>query len=95
MNAVITEDLFRDSLVFAKREACRAATGETQAMHFEKRHDVLIERAVVVELIRQVEDQVRLKLIRLLSKQVQVVEDGEVFDGVAKFAEGRQHAGFG
>ena len=59
-------------------------------MHFEEGDDVLVERAVVLELVGQVENHVGLEALQLLRQQVQVVENREVFRGVTEVAERRQ-----
>jgi hypothetical protein len=64
-------------------------------VHFEKRGDVLIERAVVPELIGEIKNDVGLKGIKLLAQKVEVVEDREVLDGVPEFAKGGEDIGFG
>ena len=46
---------------------------------------MLIKRAIVFELIRQIENHVGLKALQFLAKQIEVVEDGEMFCFVAKF----------
>ena len=75
--------------------ASSAAAGERYAVHFEEGNDVLIECAVVFELIGKVEKHVRLKAIELLAQQVQVVEDGEMFNRVTEFGERAKDVGLG
>ena len=94
-DAVVAENLLGDGLVLAERQAGRAAAGERHAVHFEERDDVLVEGAVVLELVGEVEDDVRLEALELLPQQVEVVEDGEVFDRVAEFGERGEDVGLG
>jgi hypothetical protein len=95
VDAMVAENLFRDGLVFAERETGGAAAGERDAVHFKERNDVLIERAVVFELVGEVEHDVRLETIELLAQQIEVVEDREVFDRVAEFGERGEDVGLG
>ena len=94
-NPVIAEDLFRDPLVLAERQAGGAAPGERNALQFEKRGDVLVEGAVVFELVGQVEDDVRLELLDLLPDQIRVVEDRQVFGRAIQRLQSRQQVGLG
>ena len=55
---------------------------------------MLIERAVVLELIRQVENHVRLERLQLLLQHVEVVEDGKMLRGVAELAQRVEDVGF-
>jgi hypothetical protein len=64
-------------------------------VHLEERNDVLVEGAVVLELVGEVEDEVGLEAIEFLAEQVEVVEDGEVRDGVAEFGERGEDVGLG
>ena len=75
---MVAEDFLRDALVLAKDETGRAAARERHAVHFEKRNDVLVERAVVLELVGQIENDVGLEALQLLAQQIEVVEDGEM-----------------
>ena len=56
-------------------------------MHVKKRDDVLIEGAVVFELIGEVEDHVRLEALQFLPQQIEVVEDGEMRRFMTKFTK--------
>jgi hypothetical protein len=95
MDAVIAENFFGDAFVFAERQAGRAAAGERQPLHFQEGNDILVEGAVVLELIGEVEDDVRLEVLELLPHEVEIVEDGEVLGGVAELFQRREHMGFG
>ena len=72
------QDFFRDALVFAKDETGRAAAGKGHALHFEKRNDVLVEPAVVLELVGQIENDVGREGFQFLPQQIEIVEDGEM-----------------
>ena len=87
VDAVIMQNLFRDAFVFAKNETGRAATGEGDALHFEKGNYVLVEPAVVLELIRQIEYYVGGEVFEFLPHQIEIIENGEVFCGVTERAE--------
>src|SRR5207248_7371286 len=51
VNAMIMQNFLRNAFVLAKNETGRAATGEGHALHFEKRNNVLVEPAVILELV--------------------------------------------
>src|SRR6185437_1260173 len=85
VDAMVTEDLLGNALVLAEREPGGAAARERQTLHFEKRCNVLVERAVVLELVGEVEDEVRLEALQFLPHQIEVVEDGEMPGGVTEF----------
>ena len=95
MDAMIAEDLLRNGFVLAQRQAGGAATGEWQAVHLQERDNVLVEGAVVVELIGQVEDDVGLEELEFLPEQIEVVENSEVVLLVAELVESGQDVGFG
>src|SRR6476660_10299584 len=57
-NAMIMQNFFRDAFVFAKNQTGRAATSEGHTLHFEKGNDVLIEPAVILELVGQIKNYV-------------------------------------
>ena len=73
--------------MFAKDETGRAATGKGHALHFEEGNDVLVEPAVVLELVGQIENHVGREGFQLLPQQIEIVEDGEMLRGVAEGAE--------
>ena len=87
VNAMIAEDFFRDALVFAKRQTGRAAASKRHALHFEKRDNVLIESAVVLELVGEVEKNVRRERLQFLPEQIEIVEDGEMLGRVTERPE--------
>ena len=95
VNAMIAENFFRDALVFAKDQTGRAATGKGHALHFEKRNDVLVEPAVVLELVGQIENHVGREAFQFLPEQIEIVEDGEMLRGVAERAERGQDVRLG
>ena len=64
-------------------------------MQFKERYDVLVEGAVVLELVSEVEDDIRREGQEFLSQQIEVVEDGEVFGDVTELAQGVEDIGFG
>ncbi len=81
--------------MFAKDETGRAAAGKGHALHFEKRNDVLVEGAVVLELVGEVENDVGREAFQFLPEQIEVVEDGEMLGRVAELAERGQNVGLG
>ena len=95
VDVMIAEDFFRDALVLAKDEPGRAAAGEGHALHFEKRNDVLVEPAVVLELVGQVENHVGREALQFLPEQIEIVEDGEMLRRVAELAERGQDVRLG
>src|SRR5438046_3200186 len=88
VDAVIMQNLFRDAFVFAKNETGRAATGEGDALHFEKGNYVLVEPAVVLELVGEIKNYVGREVIQFLPDQIAVINSGELFCGVAEGADG-------
>src|SRR5438067_5626390 len=95
MNVVVTESFLRRSLVLAKNQPGGAAAGEWHSLHLKKRRDVLVESAVVLELVRQVENDVRRETLHFLAEQIEVVEDGEVLGRMSERAEGGKHVRLG
>src|SRR5205085_9938225 len=87
VNVVIAEDFLRCSLVLAKDKSGRAATGERHALHLQERRDVLVESAVVLELIREIENHIRPEALHLLPEQIEVVKDGEMLRRMTECAE--------
>ncbi len=81
--------------MLAKRETGRAATGKGHALHFEKRNDVLIEAAVVLELVGEVEKDIGREGLQFLPEQIEIVEDGEMLRRVAERAERGQDVRLG
>ena len=95
VDAMIAENFFGDGFVFAEREAAGAATGKGRFVRGEERDDVLVEGAVVFELVSEVKDDVGLKFLDFLLNQVEVIEDDEVFSLMAEFSEGAKNISFG
>ena len=87
VDAVVAEDLFRDAFAFAQSQAGGAAPGESQALQREERGDILIERAIIPELVCQIKNHIRLECLQLLPEQIQVIIDREVLRGMAKLFE--------
>ena len=67
MNTMIVQDFFRNAFVLAKRKTSRAATGEGQALHLEKRNDVLIEPRIIPELFYEIEKNIRREGLQFLA----------------------------
>ena len=67
MNTMIVQDFFRNAFVLAKRKTRRAATGEGQALHLEKRNDVLIESRIIPELFYEIEKNIRREGLQFLA----------------------------
>ena len=59
-------------------------------LHLEKRNNVLVEPAVVLELIGQIENDVGGEGFQFLPEQIEIVEDGEMLRRVTQLAERRQ-----
>jgi hypothetical protein len=94
-NAMITEDFLGDALVFGEEQSGGPATGERDADEFEERDDVLIEPAVVAELIGEIEHNIRLEPVDLVAEDLGIVEDCLMLDHPAKGLHGLEHIGFG
>src|SRR5258706_7748577 len=95
VDAVVAEDLFRDAFAFAQSQAGGAAPGERQALQREERGDILIERAIIPELVGKIKNHIRLECLQLLAEQIEVIVDREVLRGMAKLFERGQHSAFG
>src|SRR5437868_11045187 len=95
VDAMIMQNFFRDPFVFAKNESGRAATGKGHTLHFEKGNDVLVEAAVILELVGEIENYVGREVIQFLPDQIEIIKNGEVFCGVTERAERTQDVGFG
>src|SRR6266513_3504610 len=89
-NAMIMQNFFRDAFVFAENESGRTATGEGDALHFKKGNDVLVEPAVILELVGQIKNYVGREVFQFLPHQIEVIKNGEMFRGVTKRAERAQ-----
>jgi hypothetical protein len=94
-DAVIAEYFFGDALVFGEEEAGGTAAGEGYADEFEERGDVLIEPAVIAELVGEVEDDVGFETVEFIAEDVSIVEDGLVLDGPLEGLDGLENVGFG
>jgi hypothetical protein len=94
-NTVIAQDLFGDALVLAEHHAGRAAPGEGDGVHRQEGGDILVEPAIVFELIGEVEDDVGFEGLEFLANQIEVVVNGEMLGGVAKLTEGFEEIGLG
>src|SRR5262245_49556032 len=64
-------------------------------MHFQEGNDVLVEGAVVVELIRQIENYVRVEALELLTQQVEIIKNCEMIRNMTKLRERGHHVRFG
>src|SRR5207247_6252813 len=84
---MIVQNFFRDAFMLAKNQTGRAATGERHALHFEKGNDVLVEPAVVFELVGEVKNYVGGEVFQFLAHQIEVIKNSEMFRGVTKGAE--------
>ena len=73
--------------MFAKNETGRAATGEGNALHFEKGNYVLVEPAVVFELVGEIKNYVRGEVLQFLPQQIKIIKDSEMLFGIAKGVE--------
>src|SRR5262245_35825361 len=87
MDPVIVQDFFRNAFVLAKGKTSRAATSEGQALHLEKRNDVLVEARIVPELFDEVEKNVRSEGFHFLAHKIDVVVNSEVLGHVTDFTE--------
>ena len=89
------QNLFRNALVLAKGKTGRAATGKGQALHLEKRNNVLVESGVVPELFDQVEKNIGRARLQFLPEKIDIVEDREMFRRVTERAERGHDVRFG
>ena len=87
MDTVIMQDFFGNAFVLAKGKTGRAAAGERQALHFEKRNDVLIEARIVPELLDEVEKNIGSEGFQFLAKKIDIVVDREMLRRVAERAK--------
>jgi glycerol-3-phosphate cytidylyltransferase-like family protein len=92
---MIAEDFLGNAFVFAERQTGRSAARERHVVEFEERNDVLVESAVVFELVRQVENQVRLKALEFLADEVGIIEYGQVVRDAAQLLQRLEHIGLG
>src|SRR4029079_6779011 len=77
----------RDGLVAREHEAARVAAGVRHVEQLEVRDDVLVEDRDVLEVLEQVEDDVRLELLDAGADDAEVCADPELADLVAEVAE--------
>src|SRR5262245_53931423 len=61
VNTVVMENFLRNALVFAKNQAGGAATSKGHVLHLQERNNILVESAVVLKLIRQIKNYIRLE----------------------------------
>jgi hypothetical protein len=87
---MVAKNLFGNALVFAQRQPGRTAAGIRRALHIEKRSDGLVVGAIVLKLVREIEDHVRAEYLQLLAQQVEVVEKRQVLVGMAELVECRE-----
>ena len=76
------QDFFRNTFVLAKGETGRATASEGQALHLEKRNDVLIEPRIVPELFDEVEKNVRSEGLQFLAHKIDIVVNGKMLGRV-------------
>jgi hypothetical protein len=86
-NPVVGEDLLGERLVAAQHEAARVAARVGDAQELEIRHHVLIVRRQAVELLEEIEGDVRLPLLDRLADDPQVAPDPERAHLVAELAQ--------
>src|SRR5687767_15919597 len=92
---MVSQNLLRNSLVTAKHHSGRAATGERNPVHSQEGGDVLVEAAVIFELVGEIEDHVWLERLQLLAQHVEIIENSEVLDPMAEFAQCLEHVSLG
>src|SRR5689334_4391150 len=92
---MVMQNFLRDALVFAENETSRAATCKRHSLHFQEGNDVLVEPAVVLELIGQIKNHVRLEDCQFLSEQIEIIENGEMFLSMTEGAQRAQDVGLG
>ena len=80
--------------MLAKGQTGRAAAGKRQALHLEKRYDVLIEPRIVLELLDQIEKNIRRERFQFLPQKIDIVENREMLGAVTEAAERFHHVGF-
>ena len=87
-NAVVGEQLLGEALVARQQQAAGIAAGVRDAQQLEVADDVLIEDRDVVEVLEQVEDDVRLEVVDRLAHDAEIVADAEVVHLVAGLLQG-------
>src|SRR6202040_3849145 len=60
-----------------------------------KRSDVLVEAAVVLELVGEIENHIGREGLQFLPEQIEIVKDGEMLRRVAELTERGQDVGLG
>src|SRR5690606_36096199 len=86
-NAVIRKKLLRERLVPREQKTARVAPGVRLAHQLEKRDDMLIVRDDAVELLQQIERDVRFPLSDRGTQLGQAVEDAYATHFVARLAQ--------
>ena len=81
--------------MFAKDETRGPAARKGHILHLEKRNNVLVKSAVVLELVGEVENDVGREGFQFLPEQVEVVEDREMLCRITKRAERSQEVFLG
>ena len=81
--------------MFAKDETGRPAAGKGHVLHLEKRNNVLVEPAVVLELVGEIENDVGREGFQFLPEQIEIVEDGEMLRRITEGAERSQEVCLG
>src|SRR5689334_25415714 len=90
---MVMQNFLRDALVFAENETSRAATCKRHSLHFQEGNDVLVEPAVVLELISQIKNHVGREGCQFLAEQIEIMENGEMFLGMTEGWQGVQEVG--
>src|SRR5438874_1761677 len=73
--------------MLAKQKTGRAAAGKGHALHLKEGNDVLIEPAIVFELIGEIEDDVWGEAGELLPQKIEIVEYREMLRRTGARAE--------
>ena len=93
-NAVIGEKLLGDVLAARQHQAARVAAGIGNAHQFEIAGDVLVVGGLAVELLEQIEDDVRLPALDHVADRLQLGLHAERPGVVAGGAQRREHVVF-
>jgi hypothetical protein len=75
---------FRQPFVARKHQAARIASGVGETQQFEVTDDVLVEYSDVVEILEQIEGDVRPPVVDRLAHDAEVFADAETLDLVAE-----------
>ena len=81
--------------MFAKGQPGRAAAGERQALHLQKRNNVLVEFRLVPELFDQIEEDIGRERLQFLPQQIDIIIDRQMLRSVAQSAERVHHIRLG